>query len=516
MVEFIPIKISIHKIWIILLFQVIFSISPIISKNYFVFPFKNKKIGEILTQKEEDSIEPLELWINTMIPNNLFLDVKINSLNVELIGYLTFNSQYNYFGLDECIQLENMTEYGILSPISEITGVNLFKNIYQDYFYLKDKIEILPINKKEERIIVSSVDIVIPEDNNKKAKCIILGLEQNINHKESTRLLNFPLAIKSNLENTNKNFTTYLTVLYNSFLKENGTEKLENDGLMVVGALPHAIYPDKFKAHAYKEIDNFYFKKGNYGFFSSNQDLWSIHITSQFSNSKSKSRNKDYIGTFSVDVVPFLLPMELFNLYIEKNLDRFLKRRHCVQRGRPLSKKFVHTLYDDKRQTFIVFYCEKKKIGNLEKFYKNLSPFVLRSEELDKNFVFEPKELFVEDEDFTYLMMVPDLFNEGQIILGRLFMEKYLFTFNYDNNKIGFYHYNNGTSSIIKNEITHNNLKIDVIIYAFSFVLIIIFFGGALSGILELIRRNKNEIVKQKGEGEGEELIDITEPGNKS
>ena len=36
-------------------------------------------------------------------------------------------------------------------------------------------------------------------------------------------------------------------------------------------------------------------------------------------------------------------------------------------------------------------------------------------------------------------MLMPDLFNKNIISLGKIFMEKYLFCFNYDRNVIGFY-----------------------------------------------------------------------------
>ena len=117
----------------------------------------------------------------------------------------------------------------------------------------------------------------------------------------------------------------------------------------------------------------------------------------------------------------------------------YLSKNICTQKGRPLGKNFAHSIINDKKQTFIFISCQKDKIENITEFYERLPEFSFRNKDLNITFKFEGKELFVEEGNFLVLMLMPDLFNKNIISLGKIFMEKYLFCFNYDRNVIGFY-----------------------------------------------------------------------------
>ena len=118
---------------------------------------------------------------------------------------------------------------------------------------------------------------------------------------------------------------------------------------------------------------------------------------------------------------------------------------------------------------------------------------------MNKNFVFKGKELFVEEKNYTVLMLMPDMFNKMTITFGRLFMEKYLFCFNYDKNVIGFYD-NNYTrnQAIIK-----NNIPTGIFALLIAILLLGVFFF--------MIKYFKFKRIKEKNDIIERELIDVNE-----
>ena len=467
-------------------------------------PLKNKNIP--INNFEKDKLgDPLGLIINKIIPINLFLDLKINSHQIKFPGYLTFNSLYNYYGLDSCIKIENNSVYEIYSPTEKLQGIKLISNKYQEYSFLKENITFYTINKDNNNYILEEMDIVIPDENERKVECLILGLYPNTNNNTNILLQNLPLSIKSN---KNKNFKTYVTFLYNrnqktkKIILNNDLKSKENSGLLIIGEPPHYVYPNLFNNTKYKEIDNYNAEK-NYGDFYSkdaNKNPWSIEINKIYLNNKIIFI-KNIIGIFTIDYVPFLVPIGLFNYYIDIYMKEYINNGICSKKGRPLSKYFTHTLQDNKRQIFIFIYCEKNKIENITEFYNAMPTLKLMNNLLNKTFEFNGKELFFEDDENIYFMLMPDLFNHMRITLGKIFMEKYLFTFNYDNNKIGFYDY-----KFNKDEINGLFLN-DFSLIVFKVSLLIIIFGAILIMIINYIYINKKSVIYNNEE----ELIDIKE-----
>ena len=191
--------------------------------------------------------------------------------------------------------------------------------------------------------------------------------------------------------------------------------------------------------------------------------------------------------------------MELYRKYLSQYLDIYISNHICEQKGRPLSNKYAHSIIGDKRQTFIFIYCKKNKIDNMTQFYDEMPEINFINNELNKNFVFKGKELFVEEKNYTVLMLMPDMFNKMTITFGRLFMEKYLFCFNYDKNVIGFYD-NNYTrnQAIIK-----NNIPTGIFALLIAILLLGVFFF--------MIKYFKFKRIKEKNDIIERELIDVNE-----
>ena len=514
-------KIHINILLLIISSKILYILSNNISndKDYIIFPLKIMKIADEEIKKEESS-DHLGLIINTFVPNNLYLNIKIDSGKIEFPGYLTFTSEYNYFGIDNCLKLRNSKKYNILSPLEQISGINIFTNDYQKYYYLEENMTTYIFNNdnhnKKEEFKILNMNFILPEDNEGKAECLIIGLNPIINKKTDIEYKSLPSKIKSN--SINSNFKTYLTFLYNYSYKDNKIilnsfkNNEENDGLLVIGKLPHMINPKLFNSLNYKEIDNYDEEKEkdykNYYIKTLKENSWAIKINNISFNSKNNTRNiteESFIGQFSIDIIPFLLPMNLFRDYIDVYLNDFLSKGICNKKGRPLNKKFTHTLQDDKRQTFIFIYCKKGKIENISNFYESLPIFKIQNNLLNKSFEFSGKELFMEDDEYTYLMLIPDLFNNNRITLGRLFMEKYLFTFNYEMNKIGFY--DEEFADKQKDKIFKNNIVFQIFLYIFFFGATILL--GFLLMNKYISKRKKCKENSNDSNKKEQELIDV-------
>ena len=430
--------------------------------------------------------------------NNLYLDFNIISEKIKFPGYLTFRSQYNHLGIETCINLENSIDYNISSPLKELPGFQIYNNQYKKYFYLKENISLTDIEGLEYKI--NNIEIITPDTNEKQAKCIIIGLNPNIEFKNTNinYLRNLPLTIKANSKNYN--LKTYLTIIYNFNTAFNN--------ILILGEPPHAIYPNLFNIKKYKEIENYSLKKELKNYYKNNQNIWSIKLDNIYIGNESYS-NESFIGQFSLDYIPFLIPMELYRKYLSYYLDTYISDHICEQKGRPLYNKYAHSITGDKRQTFIFIYCKTNKIENITEFYNNIPEINFVNKELNKNFTFKGKELFIEEDDYLILMIMPDLFNKVTITFGKIFMEKYLFSFNYDKNIIGFY--NDNFEYITKNNNKNKNNIINtnnIPIGAFFIIIIIIFLLGIIAFMFKFFRLKK---IKNNNETIERELIDVNE-----
>ena len=479
-------------------------------KNTIILDIKNTIIDKAIIEKERKEKNYYDLIINDLIPNNLYINFKINSVNLQIPGYLSFASQYNYYGTDICLQIKNDIVFNISRPIESLPLFQFKINEYQKYFHLKEDISIYDIENNS--ININNLDIILPENNNNQARCLIVGLNPIMNLRQNKGIHNLPLSIKSNKKD--QNFQAYLTILYNI-----------NDGIMLIGKPPHIIYPDLFNIKNYKEIENYNMNQNYDSFPLKNHDIWSIKIDQIFFNNNTLSDNQTYITQFSLDYIPFLVPMELFRKYLSLGLDFYISKNICKQKGRPLSKKYAHSIINDKRQTFIFISCDKNKIENISEFYERMPDFSFRNNELNKTFTFKAKELFFEEYNFLVLMIIPDLFNKIVINLGKIFMEKYLFTFNYDRNVIGFYDENVKKKIIVKNNNEKNNKNISENKFPLEliFILMSIFFlFCCLIFILKCFRgKSKGNIIMQNNDNKNKEdfiekeLIDVKEDNDK-
>ena len=499
-------NIKINIILEIILCKILFILGKdnIANKNTIIIEVKQKLIDKSFEDEEIKNENYYNLIVNKLVPNNLYLEFKINSEKAQIPGYLTFTAQYNYYGLDTCIKLENDNIFNITSTstLQSLPSFQLYNNEYQKYYYIKENISIS--DSENYAIDMNDIDIIIPENNEKQAKCLIVGLNPIRDLQKNMGIKNLPLVIKSNKKIKN-NFQVYLTILYKI-----------NEIFMLIGEPPHLLYPNLYHIKSYKEIENYNLKNEFSTYYMKNLNAWTIKLDQIFIGNDSYTSGEKFIGQFSLDYIPFIVPMDFFRKYLSYGLDYYISKNICSQKGRPLTSKFAHSIINDKKQTYIFISCQKDKIENLTEFYERMPEFSFKNKELNKTFKFEGKNLFAEVGNFLVLMIMPDLFNKIIVTFGKMFMEKYLFTFNYDRNTIGFYDESIKIKNLNKN-ISENKIPIEVVFFfIFVLFLVIILFmfkflkGKKLKGKLNLDDKDNQDDLIEK------ELIDINKENENS
>ena len=463
MVIFKSSKSNVNIFVLIVLFKMLFIFGKVnsLEQNTIILEIKSKSIEKSVEEKEKRNNNIFSLIINKLVPNTLYIDFELNSKNLIIPGYLTFTIQYNFYGLNTCMKLENENIFNINYDVRKLPTFQLYNSEFKRYYYIRDNISIYDINNNS--IFFKNVEVITSEINENKAKCLIVGLNPIVDLKSNNGIKNLPLAFKSNKIIKNNN---YITILYNA-----------NQILMLVGEPPHKIYPNLYNIKAFKEIDNYKLRIEFNSYYMKNLNNWSIKLDQIFIGNESYTNENKFVGQFSLDYIPFIVPMDFYRKYLSKNLDNYILNYTCREKSRPLNNKFAHSIINDKKQTFVFIYCDKNKIENLSEFYEKMPEFSFSNKELNKTFKFEGKSLISEVDHFLVLMIMPDLFNKNIITLGKIFMEKYSFCFNYDRNTIGFYNEKENINNINNNNNVNNNRKISYnkIPIEFYYILISIF-----------------------------------------
>ena len=134
---------------------------------------------------------------------------------------------------------------------------------------------------------------------------------------------------------------------------------------------------------------------------------------------------------------------------------------------------------------YIYYYCHKNKFKMSE--MDNLN-FVIKKQEGNMTFVFEPKDLFYEHKEYLYFLIIykPEDYDsspDSEWVLGTLFLKKYIITFNRNDNLAYFY-----TKTINKNEQNSGNSSVKYIIIIS--VLSVIFIS-CIGFLIYYIKKNK-------------------------
>ena len=253
----------------------------------------------------------------------------------------------------------------------------------------------------------------------------------------------------------------------------------DNNGYLIIGDLPHKLYSKEFKEEQYFLTAA---KDKNYTF------EWFIEFNSIYYKGKYQNNNSEYNVTINSS-----LPVKIDLTYglvegtndYEKNIrkdffDKLINDNECF-------------IEENKNEGYRFYYCNKKNINNIQKNFPSLK-FVIN--EYGMSFEFGFKDLFKEKNDKIYFLIFFNTTKDFErFSFGKIFLKKYILSFNYDNKMIGFYNKNYKNESrkkIIYYE--HDKIFFSLIIIGF----IIFFIAGFFLGKKiydKSKKRNANELI---------------------
>ena len=256
-------------------------------------------------------------------------------------------------------------------------------------------------------------------------------------------------------------------------------------GNLVIGDLPHNIFPDKYSSEDYVLIKN-----------NGDSSFWTFHMKKVEVGSNSKKE----IQISNTKVHTF------YEFYHVIGTPEFMKEMSAlffnklIQENKCFKGKFSQNLFSFDELNF--YYCDLS-VENI--LYDNLYSIKFHSKNTDYIFELTKEELYYKKGSYIYFNI---LFFEHQYndwILGQMFTSKYHFVFHTDSRQIGFYKRVNNNKKEDEEEITEKKsegiLKIGtenkkiltfMIITAFVFIIIGIIIGIVI-GIKFLKKRRKKK-----------------------
>ena len=291
----------------------------------------------------------------------------------------------------------------------------------------------------------------------------------NINNKNSIQE-EFPIKIVRNRE---ENVPGYLGLLFNSssncivsLLKQKNIisdyyffinfvtiNPLENkiDGQLVIGILPHEIFPNKYS------FDNYIYTSAYTTNFIS--EKWRLAFDEIYINDKyEKYKFLNTLISFSYEIYPIIgtfdMKREINSLFLEE----LIEQKKCFSGSFPQN---INGL----KNSIIFYYCEKT-VKNI--LYEKLKNIKFYSSKLEYVFELTNEELFYIKDDYIYLNIVFKNIDENCWTMGQIFTTKYNFVFNTDKKQIGLYKSINNDK--VYNKSNKNNI---VIIFCFTICILI-------------------------------------------
>lgn len=268
----------------------------------------------------------------------------------------------------------------------------------QDSFSFYNKLK----TNKENQITVKNISFIyMPEDSGKNNICGIMGL--------SLKYVNYCEEQRNIISNLNK-----LNIIDNYVYAIN--YKKNDEGFILMGEDPHKVMPDLFDEEKLRKTNAL---SDGYDSMEWKTEFTQIYF---YDNGVKKKLTEDKRAKFDIDINYIIgtnnykknIENYFFGKYIEKNICYYEKV---------------------KNQRYSILICNKDSSFDINSF-----PNIYFYHRIF-NFTFEltKEELFLKTNNkYIFLIYFSD-YDIKYFVLGKIFFQKYLFTFNQDSKTIGFY-----------------------------------------------------------------------------
>ena len=451
---------------------------------------------------------PFQTYNPLLNKNQSLQELIVNSSDKDIIDTLSRNLIYIKLNIGEKTQsiptfLEMYTNGIVLKDISMNTNTpnfNFIKNAnftYKDNYLLKKILDFNYYNSslsKTYKFIEKSYELyadLLMKEIYYANETIYFNQRYNKDDKEITKPIIFYIKFKEldNIDHRPAIIGFHIQddrFIYN--FKKNSiindyswsikySNSLDDTGELIIGGLPHIYDKDNYdeKNLRYTKVAKENFIKYSFNF--------NIYI--KFENKTEYFLGLNEIGTFYIEEFFMTGTHEYFN-YIEDNFfQKYIIEGYC---RRQIHKK---ASYDN---DYFHFICNIENGKKREEFFKNFPNLVFYQKDMNYNFEFNAKDLFIIIPDNKRILFNIDFcYYSKKWILGKPFFKKYQMIFNPDSKLISYYIEPN--TEIFENNKPTNALKVVIIIFlTFTAFIAGIILGRALcSKYHRKIRANELE-----------------------
>ena len=420
---------------------------------YYILP-----LNESYEYDNKDTNNISKIMLND-IKNNIYTIIEIGELGQKLALFIKTKDYCSYIGSNLCHISESNYDYKKSKSFENITPYNLTYKNFMNISLAKEKIKLLTnkdnYSESKEINLTKFYHILNDEESAGNINtCGVFGFQYKINNdiegenncKSFINNLYDNVNILSLIDNSDELEPPIFSIEYS---KENNND-IKNR--LIIGIYPNDYNPNSYKENSYREIymnNTSISSFDKYHFHLIFNDIYLLNKN----ESKTILKNSTYLHSiFIIEQNMISAPESFFELYLENFFNAYIKNQSCEI-----------LLIDDYKTLF----CNKKKL-DINSFYNSFPSLVFNHSGFDTKFEFNKNELFKEDENNIYFMIFSDKSNNDVWGLGKIFMEKYLFVFNYKNGTIRYY--NKTEDNINKFNFIENGIYV-IIIFGLNIII---------------------------------------------
>ena len=249
---------------------------------------------------------------------------------------------------------------------------------------------------------------------------------------------------------------------------------------LIIGALPHEIFPQKYSKENFKAQNIFTIPS----FF----EAWRIKMDKVYIEGNSNEIYNSIIS-FSYEYYHVIGTLEFKNIIKKKCMNKLIEEKKCFYTKFPQDITLLYNM------TF--YYCNKSAKNIL---YESIPAIKFFSFELSYIFELTKEELFYIKDDYIYFNVI---FSENSFnywMMGQIFTTKYNFVFNSDTKQIGFYYKENMIPNQNKEILTKKNNNNFFIIITIIIAIIFMCFGLIIGRKIFGLKRKiiVNELIEEQ------------------
>ena len=414
-----------------------------------------KNYNEDKLNSINDDIFSYENFIDIMKDNDIYTKIKIGKPEQEIIAWIN-TEEYSYFIFKDICKLDSNYNENKSST---------FKPNYERKFFYGDYGKTIFINEYisiEEKEIYNFPIMFMKDPKNDEFFNQRFSINDITNKTCATIGLRF---IKNYNDNTSKNFISVLHDLdiINDYILFIEYDKTGKETFLLLGEYPEMIFKNKYSYKGSNIV--------NIKIYNRFKPQWGFQCDKIFSGNIKIEKN-DIALHHNLGVI--YAPEEYLEIIEKTFFSYYINLKICSRKN---------------NGKYIFFFCKKIIIENeIEKFPE----LKLIKNEFEEEFILTYKDLFYTKGNNTYFLIVFHYLYNEIWELGKPFLKKYLFAYNFDSKII--IHYNK------TDEISFDKKELKKKKNFYKYIIIFAIFIGILFFLLgkRLYKRNKKIIMAKE------------------